>query len=166
MAATRARKAPAKTVEPEPETTVSGRSEGEMHDLFAAYLNENYGADITPRQIFLVTSKRNEFRRTDVYADYAERRDEERTEKPVKTKAAKKAEPKPDEEPKAKPVARRRGRTAPVVDTTDEAPKAKPVRRGRTSPPKAEETKAEVATPRRRSPARRSAGTAEVKVPF
>lgn len=40
---------------------------GPMHEAFAAYIKEHKGIDITPEQVFAVTSTRVAFRKTDAY---------------------------------------------------------------------------------------------------
>jgi hypothetical protein len=55
---------------PEPEETDEGgaaRGPGEMHELFSEYLKETTGVDVSPEAIFLVTSKRTAFRKSDAY---------------------------------------------------------------------------------------------------
>ena len=47
-----------KSTTPAVETEDGALRVGPMHEAFAAYLNESFGAGITAQQIFLVTSKR------------------------------------------------------------------------------------------------------------
>jgi hypothetical protein len=126
--------APAPEVE---EDSSISREPGEMHELFAEYLNEEYDAGVTPRQVMLFTSKRNEFRSGEAYREYRARRKEA-----LGSKA--------DDEPEAKPTKSRRvpAKTKPVEED-------KPQRRQRTvkkkSDPEGEGTAKVPAAGRRRS---------------
>lgn len=136
--------AKAEPVEEEVEET-NGRGPGAMHELFATYLNDEYDAGITPEQIMLVTSKRNEFRRTDAYADYRDELDKERETRPAKKAKAKAEAAEADEEvgePEPKPARRGRGR-AKAAPAEEPAEEAKPApRRRRSSRAKADNAEA------------------------
>lgn len=98
-----------------PSAVAEGRGPGQMHELFSAWLKEETGEDIDPNHIFLVTSKRTAFRKSDEYLDYQEQRSAE--EKPLKSakvkaksRTARTAEEDEDEEEEPQPVRGRRGR--------------------------------------------------------
>lgn len=133
---TKAKPAPEPEVE-ENETNGSAglRPVGALHEHMADWLNEEYGEELdetlTARQVQVVISKRNQYRKSDEYAEFAEQREQERD------RAA--------EEATAKPKVKR-GRPVTTDDAeedeTEEAPK--PARRGRV---KATETPAEEPAP-------------------
>lgn len=140
---TRARRAAKAEPTPEPaETTedAGGRGPGEMHELFAEFVEAETGVAVTAEQVFAITSKRVAFRKSDAYVEYRDRLDAEREEaaaakdKRKTERAAAPAAEAPAEET-AKPArAGRRGRPALKAVTTEEpaaeeAPK--PARRGR-----------------------------------
>lgn len=110
---------------PEPEETDEGgavRGPGEMHELFSEWLKAETGVTVTPEAIFLVTSKRTAFRKSDEYLEYAEgldaAREEAKTERAEKAKArAEKAAEEPDEDEAPKPT--RRGK-APAKKAASE----------------------------------------------
>lgn len=129
--ATRARRG-TKAVKPveedivEDEDAGSIREPSEMHELMAEFFNDNYDANVTPRQCAIYTSKRGAFRRSDEYKEYRERAaaaaDERATARQVKA-----AEPKA--EPAEKPARARRGRPAAAKAEEPEEtsePKVKP----------------------------------------
>lgn len=183
MARTSARAAKAAPA-PEPETTEEGaatRGPGEMHEIFSEWLEKETGVTVDPNHIYLVTSRRTAFRKSDEYLDYQEGRDELRAE------AAKEKASRPKPAPKAKaedetpaPSGRRgrRGKAAvePVVEEPqddsdaegeegiEETPTPAPAagRRGRRAaavPAAAEQAEGE-ATPARGRRGRRAASPA------
>lgn len=118
---------------PEPEETEEGgatRGPGEMHELFSEWLLEETGVTVTPEAIFLVTSKRTAFRKSEEYLAYAEKQDELREQKSAeKEERAKERAAKPvaAEEPEEK-TARRRGKAKPDAEDTAEKEKVTPLR--------------------------------------
>jgi len=146
---------------PEPEETEEGgttRGPGEMHELFSDFLKEETGVDVSPEAIFLVTSKRTAFRKSDEYLAYAERVDEAR-EKAAEAKAAKakaRAE-EPDEDEGEEPVktSRRRAAKPKVADDAAEEAGVTPIRsRRRKAADAPDEAQTETA-PAKAAPARR-----------
>jgi hypothetical protein len=108
-----------KPVEPEPaEEETNGavglREVGALHESMAEWYNAEYADELdkplTPRQVQLVISKRNEYRKSDAYEQYVEERD---------AAAAPAAE---TEEPAAAPKARSRRRTAAAATEGEAAP--------------------------------------------
>jgi hypothetical protein len=160
----RTRRAAPKETAPEPEPAENGelREPGPLHVHMAEWLNDVYGEDLgkplTPRQVQIVISRRNEYRKSDEYAAFKEEQDELRDQA-----AAEKAEAKAErarsaaarseeEEPPAKPARRRRGKAAPAEEEEEEAPAAKPAaRRARKAAAASTEDAAPPARRRRRA---------------
>lgn len=122
-AATKTAPAPEPEVE---ETEGTPRGAGEMHELFSEFLKEEYGADVSPEAIFLVTSKRTAFRRSDAYLDFAEKQDEERAKAAEEKEARKAARADKTEEPEEEaaettPTRGRRAKKTPEADTAEES---------------------------------------------
>lgn len=117
---------------PEPEVVEedgSTRGPSELHELFSQWLEEETDVRVSPEHIYLVTSKRTAFRKSDAYAEYRDGKDavrEEAKRAKEERKTARAAEASEDDEPKP---AKRRGRTAPSEET--EAPARPAGRRGR-----------------------------------
>jgi hypothetical protein len=181
MARTRTKPAE-QTPAPEPEETEGDgtvRGPGEMHDLFSAFLKETTGEDVDPLHIFLVTSKRTAFRKTEAYEEFAaaqeERRDEafKAKEARAKNRAATATE---DDAEATAPKARGRRAKATTEEAPADAPEPTAPRRGRrtaakpaAAPTEAETGDAEV-TPirsrrRRSAPAAATTETGK-KTPF
>src|SRR5687768_541851 len=163
MARTSARAAKAAPA-PEPEDTEEGavtRGPGEMHEIFSEWLARETGVTVDPEHIYLVTSKRTAFRKSDEYAEYQEGKDALRDQAAKEKAARKKAEAETtedegDEETPAPKRATRGRRGKAVAETTEAAPEETPVattgRRGRraAAAPATEETEAASAPPRGR----------------
>ncbi len=66
MTATTETEAPA-AAKPEDKGNDTETRVGPMHEAFAAYIKENKGVDITPEQVFAVTSTRVAFRKSESY---------------------------------------------------------------------------------------------------
>lgn len=144
-----AQTAPEPAVE-EAEAAGSGRTAGEMHELFAEFVTAETGTPVTAEQVFAITSKRVAFRASDEYLAYRERLDAERDEA-----AAAKAE-------------RAEQRQTAKAEPAEAAPKSG-ARRGRPAKPALKAVKneepEEASAPRPRR-GRRAAATATEEVPF
>ena len=134
---TKAAKPVEEDVEEEEATNGRGvRPPTRLHELMAEYFNENYDADVTPEQCAIFTSKRTEFRKSDIYAEYREEQGEAAEEKA--NARANRAKAKDEEDDAPAPKRRPAGRTRKAAvdkDDEDEAPAAKPApaRRARRS---------------------------------
>lgn len=175
MARKTAKAAPA----PAPEETDEGgavRGPSEMHELFSDWLKETYDADVSPEAIFWVTSKRTAFRKSDEYAEFAEKVEQEREdrlaekEKRAQEREAARAskDEDTDEADAPKPSRRRKAKSDPAEDEpAAEAPK--PTRSRRKPAAKQADEDAEGAEKPAARPARRRrsapAGSGE-KAPF
>jgi hypothetical protein len=160
-----------KPVEPEPaEEETNGavglREVGALHESMAEWYNAEYADELdkplTPRQVQLVISKRNEYRKSDAYEQYVEERDAAAAEEEAKPKPARRAAKQAEEDPApaSKPAARsRRGKAAAPAAETEEpaaAPKARSRRRTAAAATEGEAAPAPAARTRRR----RAASTA------
>lgn len=175
---TRTRTKPVVPAEPEVEVEENGsaglRPVGALHEHMAEWLNDAFGdeldAELTPRQVQVVISKRNVYRKSDEYLAFKEEQDElreqaeaEAANKPKRARKVADADEVEEEVEEApKPKRGRPAKAKPAAETeTAEAP-AKPRSRRRTAAPAAE---GEAATP---APARRRrrAAAAPTDEPF
>lgn len=159
-----------KPAEPEPEEEANERtprSAGEMHELFADFVTEETGVEVTAEQVFAITSKRVAFRQSEAYTTYRDSREEEREGKEAeKAKRAQEREAAAAAKA-AEPKASRKKKADPAEDGEEEAGTVTPMagRRGRKASTAAAENEDGEETPkptaRRGRPAK--AGS---KVPF
>lgn len=168
--------APAPTPEPEVEEngSVGLRPVGALHEHMAEWLNDAFGdeldAELTPRQVQVVISKRNVYRKSDEYLAFKEEQDElreqaevEAANKPKRVRKVVDADEAEEVEEAPKPKRGRSAKAKPAAETEEaEVPAAKPRTRRRTAAPAAE---GEAATP---APARRRrrAAAAPTDEPF
>lgn len=91
---------------------------GRMHELFAEHIKEATGIDITPDQVFAVTSQRVAFRKGEAYQEFKSEREEAKAEAARLKKeradelAAKRAEKEKAKEEKASAPKPARGKAA------------------------------------------------------
>jgi hypothetical protein len=166
---TRATKAAKVAPAPEKEEVAEGgvtRGPTEMHEIFSEWLEEETGVRVSPEHIFLVTSKRTAFRKSDAYQNYAEGKDAQRAEAKAERDERKKARAAEAEVEDDEPKPKRRGRGRAVTEEIGEETPT-PARRGRRVAAKATEDDEEETTtrPGRRTGTRRARAAAVATEP-